>query len=132
LSSGFDSLTAQGLEFLQRPLHGFLLVAAGPLPPQLRPGWFEATTDGKLQTFTGPGTLEGEAIAPPASLVVAAPAGDRERWISVAGLTAVESGGAHELCARIAVPARLGCAASGAVIDRSAVSRCRRWCRRRW
>jgi hypothetical protein len=39
---------------------------------------------------------------PRASIVVAAPVGERERWVSVAGRTTVESDGAHDLCVRLA------------------------------
>jgi len=39
---------------------------------------------------------------PRASLVVAAPVGERERWVSVAGRATVEPDGAHQLCSRLA------------------------------
>jgi hypothetical protein len=39
---------------------------------------------------------------PRASIVVAAPVGERERWISIVGRTTVEPDGAHDLCARLA------------------------------
>lgn len=99
-----DSLTAQDLEFLGRPLHGFLSVAAGPLPPQPRPVWFEATADGTIQLFTDPDSLKVRRLRrdPRASIVVAAPVDERERWVSVAGTTTVEPDGAHDLAARLA------------------------------
>jgi general stress protein 26 len=99
-----SQLTAEDLEFLARPLHGFLSVAAGPLPPQPRPVWFEATAAGTVQFFTGPETLKVRRLRsdPRASLVVAAPVGERERWVSVAGRTTVETDGARELAARLA------------------------------
>jgi nitroimidazol reductase NimA-like FMN-containing flavoprotein (pyridoxamine 5'-phosphate oxidase superfamily) len=98
------NLTAEDLEFLARPLHGFLSVAAGTQPPQPRPLWFEATTKGTLQFFTEPGSLKLRRLArdPRASLVVAAPVGERERWISVAGHTTVEPDEAHDLASRLA------------------------------
>ncbi len=98
------SLTAGDLEFLQRPLYGFFSVAAGPRPPQPRPVWFEATEAGTIQLFTGPDTVKVRRLKddPRASLVVAAPVGERERWVSVAGRTSVESDGAHDLAARLA------------------------------
>lgn len=97
-------LTAEDLEFLRRPLHGFLTVAAGPLPPQPRPVWFEATEDGTIQLFTEPDALKVRRLArdPRASIVVAAPVDERERWVSVAGRTTVEPDGAHDLAARLA------------------------------
>jgi nitroimidazol reductase NimA-like FMN-containing flavoprotein (pyridoxamine 5'-phosphate oxidase superfamily) len=98
------NLTAEDLEFLARPLHGFLSVAGGTQPPQPRPVWFEATTEGTVQFFTEPGSLKLRRLArdPRASLVVAAPVGERERWISVAGRTTVETEGAHDLSSRLA------------------------------
>ncbi|MGW2022046.1 pyridoxamine 5'-phosphate oxidase family protein [Streptomyces decoyicus] len=104
MSTDASSLTTQDLEFLQRPLHGFLSVARGPLPPQPRPVWFEATTKGTIQLFTDPESIKVRRLRrdPRASIVVAAPVGERERWLSVAGRTTVEPDGAHDLCARLA------------------------------
>ena len=99
-----ESLLADDLEFLRRPLHGFLSMAAGPAPPQPRPVWFEITSDGTVQLFTGPDSLKvrQQRRDPRASLVVAAPVGERERWVSVAGRATVEPDGAHDLAARLA------------------------------
>jgi PPOX class probable F420-dependent enzyme len=104
MSTDDRTLTAEDLAFLRRPLHGFLTVAAGPTPPQPRPVWFEATDDGTVQLFTGPGALKVRHLArdPRASIVVAAPVGERERWVSVSGRVTVEPDGAHELAARLA------------------------------
>jgi nitroimidazol reductase NimA-like FMN-containing flavoprotein (pyridoxamine 5'-phosphate oxidase superfamily) len=104
MSSDANLLTAQDLEFLQRPLYGFVSVAAGPVPPQPRPVWFEVTVDGTIQLFTVPDTLKVRRLRrdPRASIVVAAPVGERERWVSVAGRTSIEPDGAHDLCARLA------------------------------
>ena len=106
MSTAASSLTAEDLEFLRRPLHGFLSVAAGPLPPQPRPVWFEATAEGTIQLFTGPDSLKVRRLRrdPRASIVVAAPVGERERWVSVAGRTTVEVDGAHDLRTRLAAP----------------------------
>lgn len=103
-STGAGSLTTEDLEFLRRPLHGFLTVAAAPLPPQPRPVWFEATAEGTIQLFTSPDSLKVRRLSrdPRASIVVAAPVGERERWLSVAGPTTVEPDGAHDLCTRLA------------------------------
>ena len=97
-------LTPDDLEFLRRPLYGFLSVAAGPVPAQPRPVWFEATAEGAIQLFTGPDTVKVRRLRrdPRASIVVAAPVGERERWVSVAGRTTVEPDGAHDLAARLA------------------------------
>lgn len=99
-----NELTAEDREFLARPLHGFLTVAAGPTPPQPRPVWFEATAEGTIQLFTGPETVKVRRLRrdPRASIVVAAPATERERWVSIAGRTTIEDNGAHELASRLA------------------------------
>lgn len=99
-----DSLTAEDLGLLRRPLFGFLSVAAGPVPAQPRPVWFEATEEGTVQLFTGPDTVKVGRLRrdPRASLVVSAPAGEREHWVSVTGRTIVDPDGAHELAARLA------------------------------
>jgi hypothetical protein len=104
MSNNTSHLTAEDLEFLGRPLHGFLSVAGGALPPQPRPVWFEATAEGTIQLFTEPDSLKVRRLRadPRASLVVAAPVGERERWVSVAGRTTVEADGAHELSSRLA------------------------------
>ncbi|OXM51292.1 pyridoxamine 5'-phosphate oxidase [Amycolatopsis thailandensis] len=93
-------LTAEDLEFLRRPLHGFLTVADGPV----RPVWFEAADDGTIQLFTPEDSPKVRKVSgdPRASIIVAAPVGERERWISVAGRVTVEPDGAYELAARLA------------------------------
>ncbi len=101
MSTATSTLTAEDLEFLGRPLHGFLTVAASSQP---RPIWFEATADGTVQFFTEAGSLKVQRLLrdPRASLVVAAPVGERERWVSVDGRTTMETGGAHDLASRLA------------------------------
>ncbi|MGK4592326.1 pyridoxamine 5'-phosphate oxidase family protein [Amycolatopsis sp. w19] len=93
-------LTSDDLEFLRRPLHGFLTVAGGPV----RPVWFEATADGAIELFTPRESPKVRRLAddPRASIIVAAPVGERERWISVSGPATVEPDGAHDLAARLA------------------------------
>ena len=54
MSTDASSLTPEDLAFLRRPLHGFLTVAAGPLPPQPRPVWFEATITGPIKSAALP------------------------------------------------------------------------------
>lgn len=104
MSTDTTSLTAADVIFLRRPLYGFLSMAAGPTPPQPRPVWFEITDDGTIQLFTGPDTLKVRQLQRDAraSLVVAAPVGERERWVSVAGRAETEPDGAHDLAARLA------------------------------
>lgn len=117
MTSDATRLTTEDLELLGRPLHGFLSVAGGTPPPQPRPVWFEATTDGTVQFFTERDSLKVRRLRrdPRASIVVAAPVGERERWVSVTGRTTVEADGAHELASRLAArywdlddPARAG------------------------
>lgn len=100
------TLTADDLEFLARPLLGFFSTASGPTPPQPRPVWFEATPDGEIQIFTGPDSIKVRRLAddPRASIVVASPVEERERWISLSGPARVETDGtaARELAARLA------------------------------
>ncbi|MFC8042905.1 pyridoxamine 5'-phosphate oxidase family protein [Nocardia sp. NPDC057353] len=102
--SADPNLTADDIAFLRRPLHGFLTVAAGPTPPQPRPIWYELADDGTVQFFTEAGAAKLRRLRtdPRASLVVAAPVGERERWVSVAGPVTVEPDGARELCDRLA------------------------------
>ncbi|MBB3752850.1 general stress protein 26 [Mycolicibacterium sp. BK634] len=99
-----ETLSAQDLSFLARPLYGFFSTAAGALPPQPRPVWFEATTTGHVQLFTGVDTPKVRQLRRDsrASLVVAAPVGERERWLSVAGPTTLVSDGAWALVERLA------------------------------
>ena len=102
--TGTGLLTADDLRFLARPLHGFLTVADGPQPPQPRPVWFEATAAGTIQLFTTPESPKVRRLRrdPRASIVVAAPVGERERWVSVAGRVSIEADGGHELADRLA------------------------------
>ncbi len=104
MTTSTSPLTAEDLEFLGRPLHGFLSVAGATQPPQPRPVWFEATAEGTIQFFTEPDALKVRRLRrdPRASIVVAAPVGERERWVSVAGRATVEADGAHDLCSRLA------------------------------
>ena len=104
MGNAVSSLTTQDLEFLGRPLHGFLTVAGGPVPPQPRPVWFEATAEGTIQLFTDPGSVKVRRLRrdPRASIVVAAPVEERERWVAVAGHVTIEPDGTHELAARLA------------------------------
>ncbi len=66
--------------------------------------WFEATAEGTIQLFTGPDSPKVRRIRrdPRASLVVASPVGESERWVSVAGRVEVVPDGALELCSRLA------------------------------
>ena len=102
--SSTSLLTTEDLELLARPLHGFLSVTGPAQPPQPRPVWFEATADGTVQLFTERDSLKVRRLErdPRASLVVAAPVGEREHWVSVAGRATVEADGAQDLASRLA------------------------------
>ncbi|MBW0102285.1 pyridoxamine 5'-phosphate oxidase family protein [Pseudonocardia sp. KRD291] len=97
------TLTAQDLELLRRPLHGFLTVAGGPDPAQPRPVWFEATAEGTIAMFTDPEAVKVRRLRrdPRASIVVASPVGEREHWVSVTGRTTLDDEGVHDLLARL-------------------------------
>ncbi|UXA13808.1 pyridoxamine 5'-phosphate oxidase family protein [Mycobacterium sp. SMC-8] len=98
------ALTREDRNFLRRPLHGFLTVAAGPVPPQPRPVWFELTADDTIELFTAAGAAKVRQLRadPRASLVVAAPVGERERWVSLTGPVTVAPDGAADLARRLA------------------------------
>ena len=66
--------------------------------------WFEVTTDRTVELFTGPGSVKVRRLRddPRASLVVATPVGERERWVSIAGRAEVKADGARDLISRLA------------------------------
>lgn len=103
MSNDDSSLTTDDLELLRRPLLGFVSVASGSTPPQPRPVWFEATDEGTIALFTGPETLRVRRLRrdPRASIVVAAPVGELEHWVSVAGRTTMHTDGARDLVDRL-------------------------------
>ncbi|MBB4684090.1 pyridoxamine 5'-phosphate oxidase family protein [Amycolatopsis jiangsuensis] len=103
-STDAGSLTTEDREFLRCPLYGFLSMAGGPVPAQPRPVWFEVTDNGLIQLFSLSGSPKVRQAHrdPRASIVVAAPVGERDRWVSVAGHVALESEGAAELATRLA------------------------------
>ncbi|MBX7448925.1 pyridoxamine 5'-phosphate oxidase family protein [Mycolicibacterium sp. 3033] len=96
--------TDDDLQLLRRPLYGFLSSAEGARPPQPRPVWFEVTETGDIQLFSSPDTARVRRLRrnPRASLVVTAPVGERERWVSVTGTATVTDDGAHALLERLA------------------------------
>ena len=103
LSNDASSLTALDLEFLRRPLHGFLSIAGHTRPSLGRCG-SRPLPKARSNLFTSPDTLKVRRVRkdPRASIVVAAPVGERERWVSVAGRITVELDGAQDLAARLA------------------------------
>lgn len=99
-----SALQPSDVELLRRPLYGFLTVAGGPDPAQPRPVWFELTAEGAIQLFTGPDTVKMRRLRRDAraSIVVTAPVGEREHWVSIAGPVTVEADGATDLASRLA------------------------------
>ncbi|WP_207945722.1 pyridoxamine 5'-phosphate oxidase family protein [Actinomadura sp. 7K534] len=79
-------------------------MAGSPQPARPRPVWFEATADGTIQLSTPSDSVKLRRLRrdPRASVVVAAPPGERERRVSVTGQTAVEAEGARDLAERLA------------------------------
>lgn len=97
------SLTEDDLDLLRRPLFGILTVAGGPDPAQPRPVWFEVTSEGTIQLFTSPESPKVRRLRrdPRASLLVATPVGEPERWVSITGRVTIHSEGADEVLARL-------------------------------
>lgn len=97
-------LTSEDRELLSRPLHGYLTVAPAPgRRPVTRPVWF-GLTDAGVEVFSLSSSPKVRRVAqePWASLVVATPEGEPERWVAVAGEVAVETEGAAELARTLA------------------------------
>ncbi|MGW6930986.1 pyridoxamine 5'-phosphate oxidase family protein [Lentzea sp. NPDC054927] len=103
MSDNGNQLTEDDREFLRRPLYGILTTAEGPVPPQPRPVWFELAEDGTFHLFTAPDAVRVRRLRGDlrASLVVVAPVGERERWVSVAGRVTLHEAGASELVERL-------------------------------
>lgn len=97
------TLTPEDLEFLRRPLYGF---SPWPQAPTHRSpgrcGSRRPTTEPSNCSLTDAAKVRRLRTDPRASLVVAAPVGERERWVSVAGATTLESEGARQLATRLA------------------------------
>ncbi|BAL89712.1 putative pyridoxamine 5'-phosphate oxidase-related protein [Actinoplanes missouriensis 431] len=93
------------LALLARPLHAFLTVAPKPGRwPAPRPVWYELAGDGTLQLFSFAEAPKVQRLReePRASLVVAAPTGEPEHWVSTEGHVTIHEDGASELAARLA------------------------------
>ncbi|GAA4543452.1 pyridoxamine 5'-phosphate oxidase family protein [Pseudonocardia xishanensis] len=97
-------LTTEDRALLERPLHGYLTVApAEGRRPVTRPVWFGLTPAGvEVFTMAGAPKLDRVRADPWASLVVAAPEGETERWVAVSGGVTVHDDGADELARRLA------------------------------
>jgi hypothetical protein len=96
---------AEDLALLSRPLYAFLTVAPwGDRWPAPRPVWFEVNGDGDLEMFSEPGAPKVARLReqPRASVVVAAPTGEPEHWVSVEGTVTLHDEGGIELATRLA------------------------------
>ncbi|GAB7046004.1 pyridoxamine 5'-phosphate oxidase family protein [Catenuloplanes indicus] len=95
--------TERDLTLLARPLYAFLTIAPrGGRWPAPRPVWFEASDDGTLQMFSEPdGKIDRIRKQPRASVVVAAPVGEPEHWVSAEGTITLHEEGAYDLAARL-------------------------------
>ncbi|MBM2614734.1 pyridoxamine 5'-phosphate oxidase family protein [Actinoplanes sp. LDG1-06] len=97
-------LSDDDLALLSRPLYAFLTVAPGagrwPAP---RPVWFGLSAGNDIEMFSDPGAPKVQRLRdePRASVVVAAPAGEPEHWVSVEGEVTLHDDGA-DLAARLA------------------------------
>jgi pyridoxine/pyridoxamine 5'-phosphate oxidase len=97
-------LTSEDRELLSRPLHGYLTVAPAPgRRPVTRPVWFGVSAAG-VEVFSLASSPKVRRLAkdPWASLVVATPEGEEERWVSVSGEVTVHTEGAAELARELA------------------------------
>lgn len=93
------------LALLRRPLYALLTVAPrGDRWPAPRPVWFELTDQGDLQMFSEPGAPKLDRLReqPRASVVVTAPVGEPEHWVSVEGTVTLHEDGGVELGERLA------------------------------
>ena len=99
-----STLSREDIVLLHRPLYGFLTVAGGPDPAQPRPVWYEYADDGTIGLFTEARSVKVRRLRRDAraSLVVTAPVGEPEHWVSVAGRVDIHTDGAAELAARLA------------------------------
>jgi len=97
-------LTPQDREFLRRPLHGLVTAAAGSVPPQPRPVWFELADDDTVVIFSAPDSARVRHLQqdPRASVVVVAPVGEPEHWVAVSGpVTLSGAGDERDLVTRL-------------------------------
>ena len=95
----------EDLTLLARPLYAFLTVAPrGDRWPAPRPVWFEQAGDGTLQMFSDPDAPKLKQLReqPRASVVVSAPTGEPEHWVSVEGTVTLHDDGGADLAARLA------------------------------
>ncbi len=103
MSTGF---TPSDRALLSRPLQAMITVApTGGRWPAPRPVWFELIDDeDAVQIFSFASTPRVARLreTPRASLVVTAPVGEPEQWVSFEGAATLHADGAYELADRLA------------------------------
>lgn len=95
--------TASDRELLSRPLQAMITVAPkGDRWPAPRPVWFELTDADEIQLFSFASTPRVARVreTPRASVVVTAPVGEPEQWVSIEGAVTVHDDGAFDLADR--------------------------------
>lgn len=100
-----SGLTASDRELLSRPLQAMITVApAEGRWPAPRPVWFELTDSDAVQIFSFASTPRVARLSevPHASIVVSAPVGEAEHWVSLEGPVTLHDDGAFDLAERLA------------------------------
>ncbi|MGI5128644.1 pyridoxamine 5'-phosphate oxidase family protein [Pseudonocardia sp. CA-107938] len=98
-------LTDADRALLARPLNAILTVAPAPGGrPMPRPVWFEHLADGTVEMISYTGALRVQRLRedPWAAVLVAAPVGETEHWVSLEGKATVHADGAGETMTRLA------------------------------
>ncbi|MFB9645492.1 pyridoxamine 5'-phosphate oxidase family protein [Microbacterium terregens] len=117
---GVSSLTPADRELLSRPLQAMVTVQpARRRWPAPRPVWFELTNSDAIQIFSFASTTRVARLreVPRASIVVAAPLGEAEQWVSLEGSVTLTTEGAYELAERLTLRYYAGEPAKLAVLD---------------
>lgn len=117
---GVSSLTPADRELLSRPLQAMVTVQPGSHRwPAPRPLWFELTNADAVQIFSFASTTRVARLreVPRASIVVAAPLGEPEQWVSLEGSVTLTTEGAYDLAERLALRYYAGEPEKLAVLD---------------
>lgn len=92
--------TPDDLALLSRPLYATVTaVPGGDRLPAPRPVWFVVAEGGRIEMFASAGSPRVRRFRadPRASLVVAAPVGEPERWVAAEGSVSLHADGARAL-----------------------------------
>ncbi|MDN3494767.1 pyridoxamine 5'-phosphate oxidase family protein [Planococcus sp. APC 4015] len=113
-------MTPADRELLSRPLQAMVTVQpAQHRWPAPRPVWFELTDGDEVQMFSFASTTRVARLreVPRASIVVTAPVGEPEQWVSLEGSVTLTTEGAYELAERLALRYYAGEPEKLAVLD---------------